>query len=906
MPAWAPEAASGATVITASEHLARNARLIVNQHLVSIGRTGWLAPDVMSLREYVIEKWLSQWPALQLASAPQELAVWSSSISASSSLGLVSAPALARSARSAARLIARHGGAPDALTREYPAVDEGAFITAWKDAQAKLATQGLATEEQALREVVQNHRDSKPPLAQPLFLLGFESATGLVRDLVDVLVGAGAQEVIEPPGEPSLIQIAATTSHEDALSLASTLIDDALRDTGDAPSICLAVPDLPSYRDRIDDALTEHITPQAATAGVGRGVKPWRYARGIPLSDHPMVSAVLTMLTLAASRSSDTAAISQCLLSPFLFPGDDLVLRASIDMELRNLGHSRVRNDTVSKLILGVFPDRSDSGIALWAAALVDDHPSCAVGEWVSRWEDLIRAIGSPVVSADDDHPTTLHIKERWDEAVAGLLAMDTTLQSVTGLEAIAWLREVMADIPVQPPVEHEQPIQVMSYNDIEGMRFDLLIVLDASSTTIPPLRKPVGFIPNAVLAGLGMPSSTAADHFDRWRAWVARLSNRASRVVAVVSHLNADGAEQQASSLLGEAKPLLVGVRQSRLRESITVCSTNVLDEPPVCAVDLYKDHLRGGASLVKNIALSPFVAFIRNRTHTQPFPDIHDGLTARDQGNMVHDALFAIWGELADSSGLKSSSQDRLLDLVTASAEHAVRRAQVRSNHGHSVASLETRRLIKICMGWLELEGRRAWDFKVLGREVVATAAIVGLPLDLKIDRIDEVMEPGGATHNLVIDYKTGSTKPSDKSWQPGSMTEPQLPIYATCVDWPMHSLALDEIHGIAFGHVIPTTRSGGPSFVTRARFGTQLVHTPKAGVGSPDPVWPHTLAFMKADLERMAGLFMGGDLGFDRKAILKSAHDKDFPPLLRRADPTVPNASAAASVTSMDAPF
>ncbi|PPC87977.1 MAG: hypothetical protein CTY37_02280 [Methylotenera sp.] len=55
-----------------------------------------------------------------------------------------------------------------------------------------------------------------------------------------------------------------------------------------------------------------------------------------------------------------------------------------------------------------------------------------------------------------------------------------------------------------------------------------------------------------------------------------------------------------------------------------------------------------------------------------------------------------------------------------------------------------------------------------------------IEGLEITLRIDRIDAL--DGGEL--VIIDYKTGSSKPSYSSWADARITKPQLPLYASLV--------------------------------------------------------------------------------------------------------------------------
>ena len=101
----------------------------------------------------------------------------------------------------------------------------------------------------------------------------------------------------------------------------------------------------------------------------------------------------------------------------------------------------------------------------------------------------------------------------------------------------------------------------------------------------------------------------------------------------------------------------------------------------------------------------------------------------------------------------------------------------------------ALEKERLVRLALAWLEHEKQRP-DFEVLAVEQQNTTTVAGLPLKLRIDRIDRL--PNG--QYLIIDYKTGTV--TQKDWQGDDLKEPQLPLY--CL------MDRDKVSGIAFAQV------------------------------------------------------------------------------------------------------
>ena len=85
-----------------------------------------------------------------------------------------------------------------------------------------------------------------------------------------------------------------------------------------------------------------------------------------------------------------------------------------------------------------------------------------------------------------------------------------------------------------------------------------------------------------------------------------------------------------------------------------------------------------------------------------------------------------------------------------------------------------LEETRLIDLVTEWLRYESARV-PFTVAETEQKSAAAIAGLSLKLRLDRIDRLND--GSL--LVIDYKTGDVSP--KSWDLPRPDDVQLPLYA-----------------------------------------------------------------------------------------------------------------------------
>ena len=94
----------------------------------------------------------------------------------------------------------------------------------------------------------------------------------------------------------------------------------------------------------------------------------------------------------------------------------------------------------------------------------------------------------------------------------------------------------------------------------------------------------------------------------------------------------------------------------------------------------------------------------------------------------------------------------------------------------------------------------------FTVLETEQKASVSVASLPLRLRLDRIDRLID----NSLLVIDYKSGDVSPN--SWDLPRPDDVQLPLYA---NFALHRDA-NEIGGLVFAKV----RTGEPDFAGRVR--------------------------------------------------------------------------------------
>lgn len=892
---WMKTAEQGHQIVAGSERLARDLRVRFNRQMREKGQRGWLAPDILSMRSFVLALWEQSWPDTQLLNGAQELAVWLHVIQASEAgKQLIAAGPAARSARSAARLVMRYGGNPQACERPLPTDDEQAFNAWFSDVLRLVDAGGFVLEEQVAVHVLGLIREAGWKLPGPMTLLGFERASGVTREIVQALIEKGAHEHVEarrPPESADWIEVATPgRQYEWVASAIRRELDEARAAGLMAPSIALLVDDVREATPRLEAALRDRVSPQAQGSGNQQGRFPWRYARGASLMEHPLIEAALDCLTLESGpcRTEDA---SRVLLSPNLFHDVSARHRAEADLRLRQHAGSMCG---LGRLVdiqrpLQAHQNPLAGRLEAWWTSAEQGGGAAMPSEWVERWlSSLVLAGWRGTVDDQECDLALQQVLGRWEEALDAFRAMDRQLRAVSRGAALQWLREVLADVPTQMSPEHEQPIQILNYADADGLRFDRVFVCNVNAHVLPAPAAGTGFVSAEILEAIGVPDATPEGALSSWQHWVGLLGAMAPKVTLVVPAATDDGAELVPSPLFVDwefAGSCNVNIGPGPLAQLVGGKALEVPGcEPQLPAVvDAQLEGIRGGTGIITRMAEMPFLAFARYRLGLSEFPSVKDGLDARDQGIALHKALQVVWTKIKTQEALQAMGQSEVELLARTTAEAVCLECLPPKVFGHGLVAAESTRLAMLLVEWLAHEARREYPFEVVAMELEASVTIGGIRTDVVVDRVDRI-SVDGESRFLILDYKSSaSLKVTD--WDAADLVEPQLPIYAGFVDWPSHGIP--RIDGIGFGRV----RRGNCGFLILSNFASRLVPGARDGTGSGTPNWGVVVDGWRMAITELAERFMAGDIEVVRSAMQARSFSKDLYPLLRSAPPMNP---------------
>lgn len=861
----------GTVVLAATERVARHLKMQAALLQSVTGKRAWFTKGKIStIAQWVEQVWSDLLPDEQLLLPVQELAVVKSVADRSGLLPdtLISSTKTAR----------RIGQAYNQFLKFQLPADRDRFrfkqeyevIWAWRELiQAECRLSGTVFRAELPGRVAAAIKAGEVQLPTTVVLVGVQHVTPAERAVFDALAAAGC-DLIELAGEdPELPpQLVRTATMAEEVAQAAQWVADLLRPYQEtphaAPSVALLVPNVRDYQGPLVDALTMAVCPGALLpAGVeGEIREAWDISSGATLGSRPVIRAGMDILA-SLSGHVETETFSRMLRSRWV--GDHATegaSRALCDVWLReNSGlqmgpKDYLRAVEASRHPCPLFAERFRKALTRLEAQTQGLYPS----EWADVITETLECLGWP--EHEQLSSANFQTLEAWEEALKVFRALDYQLGPCSFERAYMWLREIVDTRRFQPRLGHVAPVSIMPYEDAVGLHFDHAWVLGASNKVLPLPADPNPFLPLDLLAEAGVPEATGEGQLERARRLLNALLAASQEVtVSCFSH-DANGSNTGPSELLGpwpdvsHAAPALGSLEQ----EHVGKLDRDLFIEEVAPAVDdEERQSLKGGVSIFSSYAESPFLAFASNRLQATPFPTIQQGLDPRIQGTMLHRCLELFWKKVRTQAALRKFSGAELANEIQDAIEGASTTLLYKLSwrYGSHLIRLEQKRLHSLLTAWLELEKRRELPFRVVKHECRTEVDVFGVPLTVTLDRVDEVLTPDNKIHELLMDYKSGANFVFS-NLNAKSLKEPQLPIYATCVE--PQTIGLGNIEGVALAQVnnkkmgIHTRSAFTAKLLPDTGFSKDEVSTPSA--------WTLQVETWRGALAEMAQGILGGN--------------------------------------------
>jgi probable DNA repair protein len=638
-------------------------------------------------------------------------------------------------------------------------------------------------------------RAKKLELPARICMAGFDRIVPATKSLLDEIEAQGVQVNIHSVREPAAdISMTGFENPDAELRAAGAWAREQLqRDPG--ASVAIVAGNLDQEAERTRRLVLEGLVP-GWQLGDARHSGALNVSYGRKLREFPAVTIALLAL--------------RWLIDEFSARDISLLLRSTAIGKPATSGRSRL------ELRLRELPDRNWSPELLLRALSARDEDEDAVdflrrvrqvaghrgskpqeaspSKWAEWIDEYLRCLNWPGETPLDSFE--FQLVNRWRELLNDFARLELVSPKMTFAAAFGRLCGLASDTVFQPEAEGAV-VQLLGPLEAAGMEFDRLWISGLSANSWPPTGRPSPFLARKLQRQYGMPDAEPSDTANYARRVLTRLASSAEKVAGSFPRTEGD-AEQTPATLLGQLAASPEGQLQDVAWHASSLLNCRKLqpveDRVPRVASD---EIVAGGAATIQKQLSNPFAAFAAGRLGIRYMPTIASGLAANLRGNLIHDALHALYKSEPTQAEIAAWVANDLGSRIAAAVDHAFSRHE---RHADSVLrrlfALERLRVQRLLARVVELDVDRE-EFAIHAVEGQCDAEINGVRLSLRYDRIDRL--PDGDL--AILDYKTGVFKKFLQS--DGHPRDFQLVVYACTLPRDVAGLGLVNIdsRGVVF---------------------------------------------------------------------------------------------------------
>ena len=899
---------AGHLILTPNFRLARHITQAWGQRCVEQGLRTWRQPLVMALEAWLECCWAEfieaeqpnvDAPAFSVIDKHGEQLLWRSCIAQDSHLPpAADVASLAELAMQTRQQLQRCNVPLKELVDTHHSASES-FLR-WLDTfHQTLDQKCLVTWEQAQRVLLQAFSDGFLNGYEAVQLVGFQTLPALHREIIE----AAANTVTHCELAQTPAQITLQTCHDEHCEIsAAAQWAKAQHESDPEQRIGIVFGNLANSQQRISRIFHDAFTAEHCLPEHQRSIPNFNFSAGAPLGRSPLIASALNLL---AVQTQALALSHWCrlLADPFWGPATFFIEAANADEVAALVGNQHLIARTHCELLLRDSnklmhtPSAFRANLAEAERQIVceghegevhqsenpaatprsnGEYPSLAAAwqtiadrvrrqpktasfcYWAEEFVQRLDILGWPGARTLDSIEYQQH--QHYLSLLEDFASLDNSAAPLSASAALTQLTR-MAQSTVFQAQSHDSQIQILGLLEAAGLEFDQLWIAGLDDKQWPQPTSINPLLAVDLQQRYQLPRSNAKQELSLAKQ-LLQVFQHSSRQL-VFSYAAHDGdTELEASRLLPHAA----------LAPSVTTPATRLQHPlltalPPTALqrIDAIKgpalqtdgNSVRGGTAILQAQAGNPFNAFVTWRLGARPLAEPSSGLSPIERGNLVHRCLELFWSRFHDQASVKaldSAARDAALEGVITEAMRP--EYQSRSDiFGPRFAAIETQRLQQLLTQWLDIELQRQ-PFTVMAPEKQLYMSIGGLPLSLRIDRIDRLDDQ----RIVLIDYKTGNT--NINCWTGERLEEPQLPLYA---------LALPEqIGGLCFGQ-ISTAKSVTAKGVSDT---PEIIPglAPLAKINFVD--WEDCLEVWREQLETLATEFLDGqaEVAFYTSAALR----------------------------------
>ena len=781
---WLNERLQAGPVVTANLRLARELSNAWNRQQAAAGNSAWRAPAI-----YPWPVWLQRLADSVMSDrklplrlgAVQSQVVWEQCLELEVNDPLLSLGSLSRLVRDSWQRVHEWQVPFDDVAASARSADQRLFVRAATRYRERLAKERWIDDAMlpaALERLLAKHSVQCP---EAVTFAGYDRVSPQTRSFCKALEHAGTQVEFSSAKMTSSAHLHRCDDIDAELRTAGQWARNALLEDP-ARRVAIVVNRLEQDAARYERLIREGLAP-------GRHLDdefPVDISYGAALAGYPAIADALLALRWLFTEISGADA-GRLLRSPFI-GRSARAGRYRVDLRLREVPD---RAWSVQRFVAAMRPRKDDPDaedwfdrMALVAARAGDLEGRRRPADWGEFFSGSLDALGWPGDAGLSSRDYQLI--DRWRALLEEFSRLQLVAGGVSGTRAVSRLASMATDTVYQPRNE-DAVVAVLGPLEAAGMQFDKLWAAGFGADQWPPAGRPLPLLNRDLQKRHAMPDASPEDTADYAATVLQRL--RSSAVDCVFSYPATIGdAEQLPSALLTGIEPAAPeadpGWYAARLAGSARLVAAD--DPVPPVRDD---EQIIGGAGTVNRQLDEPFSAFAVGRLGARWLEEFRPGIAPNIRGNLVHDALRNLYADHPGSAVIEAWTAAQIEERITTAVDKAFGR-HVRFGDAQlaQLLSLERERTAELLHAVVNLDRQRG-EFDIVSVEKKIEAAIGGIKLSLRSDRIDRL----GDGTCVIFDYKTGATKSFLRA---GSPTDMQLVVYASVADEVVSGIGLYNV--------------------------------------------------------------------------------------------------------------
>jgi probable DNA repair protein len=846
--AWLRE---GNIVVTASERTARSLAAVFHRKRRVEGLTAWPAPNIQDWQTFVRGAWNERILDDRVVLSPlQEQSLWARIVARAAPVAVELAGAadrLAALAMDAHHLLCAY--APQFLedsARRGWDQDAGAFSD-WLAAFNEICRDGNFISGARLPLELNDPLQADSEVRPPLLLAGFDRI--LPAQQTFFAAWGSADRVREAPLGATAKQVQFHAAADPSSELAACALWSKARLTADRQErLLVVIPDSGKRRGEIERTFLRFL---GANEDSPNAANLLEFSLGVPLGQVALARGAQLLLRWLSDAIAENEL--DWLLSTSQIAASPEESRALLAF-MRALRRKGLQRPCWS--LAEFLRQRPNANLpAEWVARMTRARHRLEESArqletpfaWAEFLPQLLEIAGWP--GARSLTSAEFQVLRRWEQTVDGCASLGFDGRRVRWNEFLVTLDRAVSET-LFAPESQDAPILIAGPAESAGLSADGIWFLGASEDEWPAAGAAHPLLPLGIQRQAGMPHASPKLDWDLAGVITRRLL--ASAPEAHFSYARqSKGVEARPSRLVAQ----VAGAPQELATELVAppASAPITIDFDDATQIPYPLREISGGSNVLTTQSRCAFQAFATARLDAKKWDAAEAGLTAAERGMLLHEVLHSIWS--GAPRGIRTHSELVALTDLAAFVEDHVQRvmqaktpARAREQMPQRYLEIEARRLTVLISEWLGFERTRL-PFAVLETEKETKVEPAGLPLHLRLDRVDRLSDKS----LLVIDYKTGDAKA--KSWDLPRPDDVQLPLYA--------GFALEREDGELGGLVFAKLRAGENCFEGRVKAAKQTV---KAGLSGNSnlvrkPLTPQDMTAWRAEINQLAEAFLAG---------------------------------------------